>query len=723
VRIVILGGGPAGLYFGLLMKKADPSHQITVVERNAPDATYGWGVVFSEETLGALRDADRETYDEIQDTFAKWNAIDVRYRGETVRSRGHAFSAISRVKLLNILQRRCAGLGVDLRFLTEIADPSELPEADLAVGADGVNSLARSSHRAALRPTLQTHSTRFVWFGTDLVFKAFTFIFRENEHGLFQVHAYPFDAHTSTFIVECPEDTWRRAGLDQATEEESIAYCEKLFAEDLSGHSLMSNRSLWVNFVTVKNEAWHHGSVVLLGDAAHTAHFTIGSGTKLAMEDSVALAEAIRRRSDLETALTEYEMERQPVVERFQQAALESATYFENVKRYAHFDPVQFAFNLLTRSGRITHLELEKRDPSFVAAVDGWFASSREGRRRPGSVVAPPPMFAPFRHEPPDRRPFVVPNRVVVSAGGEDDSVEGMPGASVAGQLEDGARAGAGLVLTGPVAVSAHGRMTSGSPGLYADDQRDAWRAIIESVHGGGPSVVGIRLSHAGARGATRPRGRGVDRPLRENAWPLQAASAVPYTPGSQVPHPMSSDKMRDVKEDFVAATERAQAAGFDLLELDMGLGYLLASFLSPLTNRRTDEYGGSLEGRLRYPLEVLEAVRSAWPSERPLAVRLNISDWSPRGIGVDEAILMARALGTRGCDLVEAVAGQTVANDRPEYGRFFLVPYSDRVRNEASIATMVGGGIATHDEVNTVLAAGRADLCILDLTRQAPSS
>jgi anthraniloyl-CoA monooxygenase len=716
MRIVTLGGGPAGLYFSILMKKADPTHDITVFERNAPDATYGWGVVFSEETLGALRDADRESYDEIQDTFAKWNAIDVRYRGQTVRSRGHAFSAISRVRLLNILQRRAAGLGVELRFLTELGDPSELPDADLVVGADGVNSGTRAKHSQALKPTLEPHATRFAWFGTDLAFSAFTFIFRQNEHGLFQVHAYPFDARTSTFIVECPEDTWRRAALDQATEEESIAYCEKLFAEDLAGRSLLSNRSLWVNFVTVRNEAWHDGRVVLLGDAAHTAHFTIGSGTKLAMEDAVALAEAIRRRRDLETALTEYEMERQPVVERFQQAALESATYFENVGRYARFDPVQFTFNLLTRSGRITHLELEKRDPSFVAAVDGWFAAAPGARRGTARLVAPPPMFAPL-----ELAGMLFPNRVVVSPAGEDDAIEGLPGAAVAERLAAAARGGAGLVLTDPVAISAHARITSGSPGLYDDAQLEAWRGIVERIHEHG-ALVGVRLSHAGARGGTRPRRLGVDRPLREDAWPLLAPSAVAYTGRSEVPHPMSADTLRDVREDFVAATERAASAGVDLLEMDMGHGYLLASFLSPLTNRRSDHYGGDLENRIRYPLEVLDAVRAAWPSDRPLAVRLTTTDWAPGGFEVTEAVETARRLASRGCELVEVVAGQTVEHDRPEYGRFFLVPYSDRVRNEAEIPTVVGGGIATHDEVNTVLAAGRADLCILTVTRQAPS-
>jgi anthraniloyl-CoA monooxygenase len=712
MRIVTLGAGPAGLYFSLLMKKADPAHDVRVIERNPPDATYGWGVVFSEETLGALRDADRPTFDEITETFAKWSAIDIRFRGETIRSRGHAFSAIARKRLLQILQRRCAALGVELEFLREVSDPSELSDADLIVAADGVNSILRRGREEAFRPSADVHRTKFAWFGTDLVFGAFTFIFRENEHGLFQVHGYPFDAHTSTFIVECPEETWRRAGLDRASEEESIAYCEKLFADDLAGHSLMSNRSLWVSFVTLRNESWHEGNVVLMGDAAHTAHFTIGSGTKLAMEDAVSLADALERHEELEPALVDYELERQPVVERFQQAATESATYFENVKRYAAFEPIQFAFNLLTRSGRITHLELEKRDPTLVRRADAWFAATateEEGVRVSPRVIAPPPVFAPLA-----LGSYRLTNRVASSPVSEDDAKDGLPGAELKDRLVGAARSGVGLVLTEFVAVSAHGRITTGTPGLYGDGQADAWRRIVNGVHDGSNARIGVRLGHAGARGATRPRRDGIDRPLRRGRWPLLAASDIPYAPWSRRPHPLTADTFRDVKEDFVSAARRAVAAGFDLLELDLSHGYLLAGFLSPLTNRRTDGYGGALENRMRYPLDVIDAVRAAWPAESPLAARLTADDWATHGLEPDEGLAVAAALKGHGCDLIEPVAGQTVGRDRPQYARFFLVPFSDRIRNEVGIATLVGGNLTTIDEMNTILAAGRADLCLL---------
>jgi anthraniloyl-CoA monooxygenase len=707
MRIGVLGGGPGGLYFALLAKRADPAHEITVVERNAPDATFGWGVVFSEETLGALRDADYPSYVEITDTFARWSAIDVVYGGRTVRSGGHVFSAIARKRLLEILQRRCREVGVELAFQREAPDLEVFADRDLVVAADGVNSTARRLLDAHLRPTLDVHRSRFIWFGTDLPLDAFTFIFRTTSHGMFQVHAYPFDADTSTFIVECTEETWRAAGLDQAGESESIAVCQDLFAPELDGHKLLSNRSLWISFVTVRCQSWHHGNVVLLGDAAHTAHFTIGSGTKLAMEDAVALGQALQRHpASLEAAFTDYELERQPVVERFQEAARDSATWFENVRRYDGFDPVQFACNLLTRSGRIGHLELTRRDPAFAATVDRFFA------RRPELLVPPPPLFAPL-----GQRGLTLGNRVALAVGAEDDADDGRLAPAAAGRLAAAAGSGAGVVVSELVAVAPGGRITPGTPGLWADDQAAAWAALAAEVAERG-SALALRLGHAGRRGATRPRRRGVDRPLPGGGWPLLAASAVPYTPASPVPAAMDAADMERVTREFAAATRRAAGAGVQVLLLDLAHGYLLGGFLSPLANRRDDDFGGPLQARLRFPGPVVAAVRRAWPADRPLWAAMTVTDWATGGLEPAEAVAVARTLATNGCDLVQVTAGQTTATTRPDYGRFHLVGWSDLVRNSAAVPTMVGGNLTTADEVNTVLAAGRADLCLLDPRR-----
>jgi anthraniloyl-CoA monooxygenase len=697
VKVRIIGAGPAGLYLAILLKKADASHDVAVVERNAPDATFGWGVVFSEETLGALRDADPETHLQITDTFARWPTVDIRYLGRLLRSRGHAFSAIGRKRLLQILQRRALELGVGLRFHTEVTDVTELAaDADLVVGADGVNSLVRDAYAAQLGAQVAPQGCKYVWFGTDLVLDAFTFIFKQTDAGLLQVHAYPFDERTGTWIVECPEPTWRRLGFDAMDEAESLAACEALFEEDLDGHRLLSNRSLWTSFLLVRNDTWHHGNVVLLGDAAHTAHFSIGSGTKLAMEDAIALSQAfVRNPGDLEHALVDYELERQPVVERFQQAAGDSAAYFTRVERYAHMDPMPFAFNLLTRSGRITHANLAQRDPEFVRVLDAWFHGG--GELRPGAV-APPPMFAPWRAGAVELR-----NRVVRAV-------------AEPARLPELARSGAGLVLAGPVAATLDGRISPDTPTLHCDEAAAAWAALVDDVHAGSAHVA-VLLSHAGRRGSTRARGRGVDVPLREGGWPLLAPSPIAYAPRMPTPRAMDIDDMVAVREAFAAAARRAAGAGFDVLELDIGHGYLLASFLSPASNRRDDAYGGDLAGRVRFPLEVVDAVRQAWPGERLLAVRLTVMDGSRRGLQLSEGIAIARELAAHGCGLVHVVAGQTVPEAaQADYRRGFLTPLADRVRAEARMPTLVGGYLTTPDEANTILGAGRADLCLLDV-------
>ena len=709
MRVGVLGGGPGGLYLALLLRKLDPRNEVRVVERNPPGATFGWGVVFSEETLGALRDADHETYEQITDSFAKWGAIDIRYRGETIRSRGHVFSGMSRKVLLELLQRRCRELGVVLEFEREVADLEPFEDCDLVVAADGVFSTLRRRLERHFEPSLDPHRTKYAWFGSDLVFDAFTFVFRDTEHGLFQVHAYPFDARTSTFIVETHEATWRRAGLDRMSEQESLEFCQELFRPELGEHRLLSNRSVWFSFETLRNRNWHHGNVVLLGDAAHTAHFTIGSGTKLAMEDAIALADAVQRSpGDLEAALTHYELERQPVVERFQEAARESAAYFEGVSRYQRFEPVQFAFNLLTRSGRISHLELERRDARFVAAVDRWFAHAATGRHAP--LLAPPPLFTPFA-----LGACLVGNRIVLAPGGEDQAVDGRPGERHERALAEAVRSGGGLVLTEPVAVSAEGRTTPGTPGLYHDEHAAAWRPLLQRVRAQGSALLGVRLGHAGRRGSTRPRAQGVDRPLRGGGWPLLAPSALPYTPRHPTPQELTPAGMEQLREAYRAAARRAAESGFDLVVVDMAHGYLLASFLSPLSNRRQDGYGGKLEQRLRFPLEVLDAVRSAWPAGRPVATRLQVSDWAAGGLDTQDAVEVAGRLREHGCDLVEVAAGWTVPWDRPDYRWLYLVPASDRVRNEAGVPTIATGNLTTADEANTILAAGRADLCLLD--------
>jgi anthraniloyl-CoA monooxygenase len=705
VRIATVGGGPGGLYSSLLLKKANPALDIRVYERNSRGATYGWGVVFSDTTLTSFREADYKTYVDITDQFVMWDAIDVRVKGEVVRCEGQAFSGITRRGLLDILQQRCEELGVELEFEADAA-MGGLDGFDLVIAADGINSATREARARDFRPRIQEGRSRYIWYGTTRPFDSFTFIFRSNEDGLFQVHAYPFDGRTSTFIVECDEESWRAAELNEATEQESIAYCEKVFADDLRGHPLMSNQSKWIRFPTLTTRKWRAlgeqtPHVVLLGDAAHTAHFSIGSGTKLAMEDAAALAHSVSEHDDLAAALADYEFERRPVVERFQEAARQSQSYFESTRRYLHLDPEQFVFHLLTRSGRIDYGGLKLRDPHLVERVDRWF--ERDARSALLPVVAPPPAFTSLQ-----LRTRVLQNRIVLALGSSDTAAQGVPDGAYLEQLDRALASGAGLVLTDEIAVAAHGRISPGCAGLYRSDQVDAWARVVRPSRPG--TAVGIRLNHAGPRGATKPRHLGLDRPLDAGAWPLLSASPVAYG-GNRAPLELS-DEMSDVIEDFVTAAGYADAAGFDVLVVEMARGYFLGSFLSPLTNRRADGYGGALERRLRLPLEVFDVVRRAWP-DKPLGASVCATDWAAGGAEIDDALTVVRALKSRGCDFVEVTAGWTTADFRPLYDPYFITSYSDRIRNECGMCTLVGGSITTTDRVNTIVGGGRADLCI----------
>ncbi len=713
MRIVCIGGGPAGLYFAALMKKADPAHDVTVVERNRPDDTFGFGVVFSDATLEHFARADRETHDEIVRAFAHWDDIDIHYRGTVVTSTGHGFAGMSRQRLLDILQRRCRSLDVTLEYLTEVRDLAPYRDADLVLAADGVNSAIRARHAEQFGRRIEWRPNRFVWLGTTCPFPAFTFIFKEDVHGLWRVHAYRYDAQHATFILETTDATWRRAGLDEASEDDTAAFTEELFSDELKGHPILKNRSLWRNFPVVRNERWAHGNVVLVGDAAHTAHFSVGSGTKLAMEDAIALSRALQRHAEVPAALAAYEAERRPEVESLQRAAQVSLEWFETTERYQRLEPIQFAMSLLTRSLRVTHDNLKVRDPRFVATVDRWFA---EGSAQQSGVPlsasparCPPPMFTPFR-----LRDLVLSNRIVVSPMCQYSAEDGTPNDWHLVHLGSRAAGGAALVVAEMTDVSREGRISPGCTGMYKPEHVDAWRRIVEFVHRHTGARIALQLAHAGRKGSTRRMWDGIDEPLPDGNWPLVSASPLPYFPHSQVPREMTRGDMDLVRDQFGEAARMAEGAGFDMLELHMAHGYLLASFISPLTNVRTDAYGGLLERRMRFPLEVFDAVRAVWPAGKPISVKISAADWAPGGTTAEDAVRIATRLRVHGCDAVTVSTGQTVPHQRPVYGRLYQTPLSDRIRHEAGIPTMTVGNLSTYADANSILAAGRADLCVL---------
>ncbi len=708
MKISVIGGGPGGLYFSLLMKKAYPAYEVAVVERNRADDTFGWGVVFSDGTLGNLEEADPESYRMIRESFVHWDDIDTHFAGQVIRSGGHGFCGLARRRLLAILQERCEQVGVTLEYQRESAGPAEFADADLIVAADGINSVTRRQHADVLKPSVEVNKAKFIWLGTTRTFEAFTFIIRENEHGLFQVHAYPFDAETSTFIVETDERSWRRAGLDAMSIDEGVAYLERLFAPELQGHRLLTNKSDWINFRTVKCERWSTGNIVLIGDAVHTAHFSIGSGTKLAMEDAIVLVSALKEFGrDVPKALEAYYDRRWLDVAKIQRAAKVSRRWFEEISRYKQFHPQQLVLSMMTRSKRVTHENLRIRDEGYIARFDRWFA---DGHGAAGVEPAPPPMFTPFT-----LRGMKLRNRVVVSPMCQYSADDGTINDWHLVHLGSRAIGGAGLVIAEMTDISRDGRISPGCAGLYKPEHAAAWRRVVDFVHAHSEAKIGIQLGHAGRKGSTKLLWEGYNKPLDEGNWELIGPSAIPWSAAMQTPRPMTRVDMDAVKADYERATKLALEAGFDMLELHCAHGYLLSSFISPLTNTREDEYGGSLESRARFPLEVFDAIRAIWPDDRPISARISATDWvEGGGFTEDDAVALGRLLKRRGVDLVDVSAGQTTPDGKPIYGRMFQTPFSDRIRNEVGIPTIAVGNIQGWDHVNTIIGSGRADLCAL---------
>jgi len=709
MRIACLGGGPAGLYFAIAMKRRDPDHEIVVVERNRPADTFGWGVVLSDETLTNLNASDPDSAAAIQRAFVYWDDIAVFYRGTVTRSSGHGFCGIGRKRLLTILQDRARELGVTLQFDTEVESADRYRDYDLVVAADGANSKTRAALAHVFKPDIDVRACKYIWLGTRQRFHdAFTFIFEETEHGWIWAHAYQFDAETATFIVESSEATWRRFGFDAMSQEETLASCERVFAAHLGGHRLLANTGLgWLNFRRVLCERWSHENLVLLGDAAATAHFSVGSGTKLAFESAIALAGYLHSEPTLAAAFQRYEQERRTEVLRLQSAARNSTEWFEHIDRYLHLDPVQFNYSLLTRSQRISHENLRARDRIWLESAEMWF-EEQATRERPQH--SRPPMFTPFR-----LRGLRLKNRIVVSPMDQYRAVDGAPTDWHLVHYAERAKGGAGLVTTEMTCVSPEGRISPGCTGLYAPDHEAAWKRIVDFVHAETDAKIGIQLGHSGPKGSTQLGWEDADAPLLEDNWPVIGPSPVAWSPRNQVPREMARTDMDTVRDEFVRAAIMAARAGFDLLELHCAHGYLLSAFISRLTNRRADAYGGSLENRMRFPLEVYRAVREVWPPEKPISIRISANDWvGDEGTTPEEAVRIARLLRDAEVDIIDVSAGQTSTRARPVYGRMFQTPFSDRIRNESGIATMAVGNIYEADHVNSILMAGRADLCCL---------
>jgi len=711
MKVSIVGGGPGGLYFALLAQKAWPRWDITVYERNRPDDTFGFGVVFSDQTLDSFKAFDVPSYEMIRRRFAYWGDVDVVVKGRTLRSGGNGFCGCSRVALLHILHDRCRELGVKLVFQKEIKTLEEVADAELIVVADGINSILREENKEHFQPSVDLRPNKFTWLGSTRPLDAFKYFFRETPEGIILAHCYQYEAGRSTWIMETDEATWKNLGFDAKDEAATLAVLERVFAAELDGHPLIPNRSVWRNFPTITNKTWVKGNAVLVGDAKATAHFSIGSGTKLAMEDAIALFESIKKSSSLGEALNNYDTARREEVEKTQHAANVSLAWFEHMRRYWDMDPLQFAFGVMSRSKQITWENLELRDPAFVREVRHWFAAKARAQGFDLSLEDPPvPMFTPLR-----LRGMTVENRVAVSAMDQYSAVEGVPGDWHLVHLGARATGGAGLVFVEMTCVSAEGRITPGCTGLWNETQRDAFRRITDFCHANSKAKLCLQIGHSGRKGSTQLGWEKMDHPLPTGNWPVVSASPIAYLEGlSQVPVELSKEDMGKIVRQFETSTQLAHEAGFDMLEVHMAHGYLLASFISPLTNRRTDAYGGPIENRMRFPLAVFSACRKIFPKEKPMSVRISAADWAPGGLSGEDLLALTKMLKDAGCDLIDCSTGQTVSQQRPVYGRMYQAPFADWVRNETGIATMTVGAITSADQVNTLLAAGKADLVAL---------
>ena len=711
MKVSVIGGGPGGLYFALLAKKAWPRWDITVYERNRPDDTFGFGVVFSDQTLDAFKQYDLPSYERIRRRFAYWGGVDVVFKGEVMRSEGNGFCGCSRVALLNILQDRARELGVQMRFQREVDSLEEFPDSDLIVIADGGNSKIRARYEDHFQPSVDLRPNKFTWLGSTRPLDAFKYFFRETPEGIILAHCYQYEADRSTWVIETDEATWKNFGFDRKSEQEMISTLEKVFSRELDGHPLIANRSVWRNFPTITNKTWVKDNAVLVGDAKATAHFSIGSGTKLAMEDAIALYEAFKKENLVEKALRFYDRARREEVEKTQHAANVSLAWFEHMRRYWGMEPPQFAFGVMSRSKQITWENLELRDPAFIKSIHQWFARKVREQGFDVDLDNPPvPMFTPFRP-----RDMVVENRVVVSPMDQYSAVDGVPGDWHFVHLGSRAVGGAGLVYVEMTCPSPEARISPGDTGLWNETQRDAFRRIVDFCHQNSKAKMCMQLGHSGRKGSTQLGWEQMDHPLERGNWPVVSASPLPYYEGvSQVPREMSRADMDKVVADFKRSTAFANEAGFDMLEVHMAHGYLLASFLSPLTNQRKDEYGGSIENRMRFPLEVWAACRAIFPQNKPMSVRISATDWAPGGLAGEDLIAIAKMLKAAGCDLIDCSTGQTVPQQKPVYGRMYQAPFSDWVRNEVGIATMTVGAVTTPDQVNTILASGKADLVAL---------